>query len=73
MSLRFRVLRNGVTTSMTYTQVPTINIIKTAPVGGTIKWWNGSTWTEKPVKYWTGSAWVEKPLKHWTGSAWELS
>jgi hypothetical protein len=29
-TLRFRVLRNGATTGMTYTQVPTINLIKTS-------------------------------------------
>ena len=72
-TLKFRVLRNGATTEMTYTQVPTISITEAAPAGGKFKWYNGSSWVEKPVKVWTGSAWVEKPLKVWTGSSWVLS
>ena len=72
-TLRFRVLRNGVTTAMTYTQVPTLNVVKTAAAGGKVKYYNGSAFVEKPVKVWNGSAWVEKPLKVYNGSAWVLA
>ena len=56
-TLRFRVLRNGATTEMTYAQVPTLSVTEGAPAGGKFKYWNGSAWVEKPVKAWTGSAW----------------
>jgi hypothetical protein len=70
-TLRFRILRNGVTTFMIYSVTPTISII--APAGGLIKVWSGSAWVDKPVKVWTGAAWVQKPVKVWSGSAWVLS
>jgi hypothetical protein len=43
-----------------------------ATVGGTtgqIKYWNGSSWTAKPVKFYNGS-WTTKPLKYYNGSTW---
>ena len=59
------ILRTGVSRARyEYTPPP--------PPTGTMKWWNGSTWVEKPVKVWNGSAWVTKPVKRWTGSAWEI-
>ena len=71
-TLRFRVLRNGATTGLTYTQTPMINITKGAVAAtGRPKVWTGSAWATKPAKVWTGSAWVEKPVKVWTGSSWE--
>ena len=42
-------------------------------VGGLVKVWTGSTWSEKPLKIWNGAAWVQKPVKVWTGSAWVLA
>ena len=44
-TLRFRVLRNGATTGMTFTQTPTINIIRTPPNSGsaTVTWAEAST------------------------------
>jgi hypothetical protein len=68
-TLRFRVLRNGATTSMTYTQTPTINVTKTS-VGGRPKVYLGS-FTAKPLKVYSGSAFNEKPVKVWTGSTWK--
>ena len=36
----------------------------------TIKFYNNSSWVDKPLKYWNGSSWVQKPLKYWNGSSW---
>lgn len=38
--------------------------------GSTIKYWNGSAWTAKPLKRWDGSQWVSATLKRWNGSGW---
>jgi hypothetical protein len=72
--IRFRVLKNGVTTGLTYTQTPTISITKTVttPATGKLKVWSGSAWVEKPTKVWNGASWVEKTIKYWTGSSWSL-
>lgn len=69
-TLRFRVLRNGVTTGLTYTQTPTINVTKTGTPGRP-KIYGGSAFAQKPLKVWSGSAFVEKPVKVWTGSTWK--
>ena len=39
---------------------------------GRPKYYNGSTFQQKPLKYFNGSIWQEKPVKEWTGSAWEI-
>lgn len=70
-TIRFRVLRNGATTGLTYTQVPTIPVtISAGTRTGRPKVWTGSAWANKPAKVWTGSTWVEKPVKVWSGTAW---
>lgn len=40
------------------------------PLQGSIKYWNGSSFSVKPVKYWNGTSWTRKPVKVWNGSAW---
>jgi hypothetical protein len=69
-TLRFRVLRNGATTGLTYTQTPTVSITKAA-VSGRPKIYVASAFTAKPLKVWSGSTWIEKPVKVWTGSTWK--
>lgn len=74
-TLRFRVLRNGATTYLTYSQTPTVTIGTGVPVVGTgrPKVWTGAAWVNKPGKYWNGTTWTEKPVKVWTGSTWKLA
>lgn len=69
-TLRFRILRNGVTTGLTYTQTPTVTITKTVTTAGMPKVYLAGAFTSKPMKVWSGSAWVTKPVKVWTGSTW---
>jgi hypothetical protein len=35
-----------------------------------LKYYNGSSWIEKPLKYYNGSNWVTKSLKYYNGSSW---
>lgn len=42
--------------------------------GGTplnkFKYWDGTSWVNKPLKYWDGSGWIEKLVRLWNGTAW---
>jgi hypothetical protein len=42
----------------------------TAPSGGAMKVWNGTTWVHAPVKIWNGTSWVQAPVKVWNGTTW---
>ena len=47
-----------------------------APPTGTagyIRYWDGTTWSLKPVRYWDGTSWVIKPVRYWDGTAWTLA
>ena len=70
-TLRFRVLRNGATTGLTFTATPTINVTKAA-VTGRPKVYVAGAFTKKPLKVYIGGTWVEKPVKVWTGSTWKV-
>lgn len=56
------------TLSLTITLYPP-TVTVAAPYFGVLKWWNGSSWIQKPVKVYTGS-WATKALKMWTGTVW---
>lgn len=35
-----------------------------------MKYWNGTSWINKPLKYWNGTSWVSSPLNWWNGTQW---
>jgi hypothetical protein len=40
---------------------------------GILKRWTGAIWTKAKLKFYNGSSFVEKPLKYWDGSEWKLA
>jgi hypothetical protein len=35
-----------------------------------LKYWNGTSWIDRPLKYWNGSSWITKSIKSWNGTSW---